>query len=176
MKIDIVDNFLSYHYADSLFRTFRGIKDEPGHHFPWFFADDLNHQTQLGNYYFTNIVVDNYEVVGSPWLLLFEPLLSNLSINLSDVSKRVKRIKANMYPRTQFRVHHSSHTDYDPNLGLRTCLYYVNTNDGVTIFDGKRKIKSRKNRALFFDGSTRHHSTTPTKCNWRCSINIDYRD
>ena len=63
MKIDIVDNFLSYHYADSLFRTFRGIKDEPGHHFPWFFADDLNHQTQLGNYYFTNIVVDNYEVL-----------------------------------------------------------------------------------------------------------------
>ena len=72
-------------------------------------------------------------------------------------------------------VHHEPHTDYEPNLGLRTCLYYVNTNNGFTIFDGKRKIRSKKNRAIIFDGSIKHHSTTPTNCNWRGSINIDFK-
>ena len=47
-------------------------------------------------------------------------------------------------------------------------------NNGFTVFDGKRKIRSKKNRAIMFDGSTKHHSTTPTDSNWRCSINIDY--
>ena len=81
----------------------------------------------------------------------------------------------NLYPRTQRRVHHSTHIDYQPNSGLRTCLYYVNTNNGVTIFDGKKTVKSIKNRIALFDGSIPHHSTTLTDVNYRCSINIDYK-
>ena len=45
----------------------------------------------------------------------------------------------------------------------------------MTVFDGKRKVKSKKNRAIIFDGATMHHSTTPTDCNWRVSISIDYK-
>ena len=40
--------------------------------------------------------------------------------------------------------------------------------------DRKKTIKCKKNRAIIFDGSILHHSTTPTDVNYGCSINIDY--
>ena len=79
------------------------------------------------------------------------------------------------YPRSAVTTHTPSHVDYDPDSGFETCLYYVNDNNGMTVFDGKRKVRSKKNRAIIFDGATKHHSTTPTNFNWRASINIDYK-
>ena len=165
MKIDIIDDFLTDYYANIFVKTFGDSK------FPWFFVDDLNHVQRRGNYYFNHSVIREYEVKSQHWLPIFEPLVNRIGVSFRNVYK----LKVNLYTRTQFRVHHFSHTDYDPNLGLRTCLYYVNTNNGFTVFDGKRKIRSKKNRAIIFDGSTKHHSTTPTDSNWRCSINMDYK-
>ena len=36
-------------------------------------------------------------------------------------------------------------------------------------------FKCKNNRAIIFDGSIPHHSTTPTDVNYACSLNIDYR-
>ena len=86
------------------------------------------------------------------------------------------RLKVNLYPRTQRRIHHESHVDYDPDSGFETCLYYVNTNNGITKFDGTFKsIKSKRNRIALFNGSNYHHSTSPTDSNYRTSVNIDYK-
>tara|TARA_B100000427_G_C15203053_1_gene461223 strand:- start:53 stop:571 length:519 start_codon:yes stop_codon:yes gene_type:complete len=170
MKIDIVDDFLSSYHADMYEKIFngmnRGLDD-----FQWYFSNNLNGKFYLGNYYFNNNVFSRVDNVNNQNLMhLFDSILFKLQVPLD----RLWRIKVNLYPRTQFRVHHFSHTDYEPNIGLRTCLYYVNTNNGMTVFDGKKKIRSKKNRAILFDGSNTHHSTTPTDVNYRCSINIDY--
>ena len=170
MKIEIVDNFLSDYCADSYVKIFNGI-GQVATPFPWAFYNDLNGVERIGNYYFNHQLILNYKVKSNEWLSIFQPLISTIGIPFDNVW----RLKVNLYPRTQRRVHHSTHIDYQPNSGLRTCLYYVNTNNGFTIFDGKRKIGSKKNRAILFDGSNKHHSTTPTDCNYRCSINIDYK-
>ena len=170
MKIEIVDNFLSDYFADTYVKIFDGIGGVATP-FPWAFYNDLNGVERMGNYYFNHQVILNYKVQSDEWLSIFEPLISTIGISFDNVW----RLKVNLYPRTQRRVHHASHTDYRPNSGLRTCLYYVNTNNGVTIFDGKKTVKSIKNRIALFDGSNKHHSTTPTDCNYRCSINIDYK-
>ena len=170
MKIEIVDNFLSSYNSNILMDTFSGKRYGAGI-FQWAFCNDMNYESYLGNYYFNHVLVVNYEVIDSHWMPLFIPLLDKLKIALSNVY----RLKVNLYTRTQRRVHHSSHKDYTSNEGFRTALYYVNTNNGVTIFDGKRTVKSIENRIALFDGSNKHHSTTPTDCNYRCSINIDYK-
>ena len=169
MKIDIIDNFLTSYQADSYVPIFDGMKLGTGL-FPWYFTNNLNDQEYLGNYYFNTIIIQEYDIIFPYWLPIFKPLVDRIGISFDNVW----RLKVNLYPRTQFRDHHHSHIDYPADSGFRTCLYYVNTNNRVTIFDGKRKVKSKKNRAIFFDGSTLHHSTTPTNCNWGCSINIDY--
>jgi len=169
MKIEIVNNFLSDYFADNYVKIFDGIR-HAAPSFPWFFHNDLNGVERMGNYYFNHQVILNYKVQSDQWWPIFEPLISTIGISFDNVW----RLKVNLYPRTQRRVHHAPHIDYRPNSGLRTCLYYVNTNNGVTIFDGKKTVKSKKNRAILFDGSNKHHSTTSTDCNYRCSINIDY--
>ena len=72
---------------------------------------------------------------------------------------------------------HNEHVNNFPlkqNKSLTTCLYYLNDSNRVTIFDGKRKVKAKGNRAIFFDGTNTHHSTTPTDANCGISFNIDY--
>ena len=171
MKIEIIDDFLSSYYADIYEKTFNGM-NRGFSMFPWYFANNLNDKKYKGNYYFTNCC---YDVVGgvnnSKETPLYEPLLNKIGITIPNV----KRIKSNLYPWTGRRIHHQTHTDYEPNLGLRTCLYYVNDSNRVTIFDGKKRIRCKGNRAIIFDGSIPHHSTTPTNVNYGCSINIDYR-
>ena len=170
MKIEVVDNFLSDYYADSYIKLFDG-KSRGQRQFSWFFCNDLNDIERGGNFYFNSILIQENQVLDPRWLPIFEPLVSRLGLSFD----RVWRFKLNLYPRTQRRVHHVSHVDYPPNRGLKTCLYYINTNNGYTKFDGTFKsVKSKKNRAVLFDGSSLHHSTTPTDCNYRCSINIDY--
>ena len=172
--IQIVDNFLSSYESDNLIKTFDGKIDGywASELFPWTFINDLNGEEYLGNYYFNKILMKNYEVPSknaSYWMPLFEPLIKRIGC------RNIFRLKVNLYPRTHRRVHHSPHIDYESNSGLRTALYYVNTNNGFTFFDGTRsKVKSKENRIAFFDGSNKHHSTTPTDCNYRVTINVDY--
>ena len=170
MKIEIVDNFLSDYYANMLGSYFNGAS-RGDDCFPWYFTNDLNDISYKGNYYFSNLVFHRSKSVMNEGLLpLFDPLLIRLKINIGDVY----RIKANLYSWKGRRRHHQTHTDYPSGRNLRTCLYYVNDSNRVTIFDGKKKIRCKGNRAILFDGSTPHHSTTPTDVNYGCSINIDY--
>ena len=64
MKIDIIDDFLTDYQHQSLLRTF-GFSEGPklGRSFPWYFNDNLNDEKRLGNYYFTNIVMDGYNIL-----------------------------------------------------------------------------------------------------------------
>ena len=170
MKIDIIDNFLTSYQADSYVNIFNGI-DEGTELFPWYFTNNLNEKSYVGNYYFNNVVIRDHRVENGLWLPIFEPLVNRIGISFNDVW----RLKVNLYPRTHLRVHHEPHCDYEPDCGVRTCLYYVNNNNGMTVFDGKKKVRSKKNRAILFDGSNKHHSTTPSDSNWRCSINVDFK-
>ena len=53
-------------------------------------------------------------------------------------------------------------------------LFYVNTNNGFTILEDGTKVESIANRALFFDSSKSHKSTTCTDEDIRVNININY--
>jgi len=168
MNIEIIDNFLPSYHNDFYNKTFNNSIGDP---FSWFFVDELNNLNYKGNFYFCNNAYDlTLNVNNTSQHAMYQPLLNRLNITMSNV----KRIKANLYPWKGRRIHHQTHTDYQPNLGLRTCLYYVNDSDRVTVFDGKKRIKCKNNRAILFDGSIPHHSTTPTDANYACSVNIDY--
>ena len=162
MQLRIVDVFLNISQADAI----ENFLVEGG--FPWYFRDNLNEHTQLGNYYSNHTFLEEGEMC-SDFIDILNDMASLIPV---DPTKGYTRIKANLYPRTHLRVHHKSHTDYSKGDNQFTCLYYVNTNNGYTIIDGKKKIKSKKNRAIFFDGSLLHHSTTCTDVNYRCSINF----
>ena len=95
-----------------------------------------------------------------------EPLLRKVE------PKALKRIKANLYPRTKELLYHGVHTDFD--YDHKAMIYYLNTNNGYTILKDGVKIKSIQNRALFFNPQEEHQSTTCTDLKCRMNININY--
>ena len=77
-----------------------------------------------------------------------------------------------MYPSTSKRYHHPDHIDY--SYSHKGAIFYVNTNDGITVLEDGTEIKSIENRVLLFDPSTKHHSTTCTDQKVRININFNY--
>lgn len=83
------------------------------------------------------------------------------------------RIKANLIPRTEQQIIHEYHLDHDHFDG-NVAIFYVNTNDGYTIFKDGTKIDSIENRLLIFDADILHTGTTCTDQKVRCLINFMY--
>jgi hypothetical protein len=79
------------------------------------------------------------------------------------------RIKGNLYPSTETIVHHMDHIDYEfPHRGA---IFYLNTNDGLTVVNNQ-EVESIENRLLLFDPTVPHHSTTYT--NDKCRVNVNF--
>lgn len=109
------------------------------------------------SYYFTHLF-EYYEIFGA--------LLEKLS------PSKIIRIKANLYPSTEKIEKHSNHIDYDyENIGA---IYYLNTNNGLTILEDTVEVESVRNRLLLFDGSKLHCSTTCTDDKCRVNINMNF--
>ena len=67
------------------------------------------------------------------------------------------------------------HADVNPNVkNCKVAIYYVNTNNGYTLFKNNKKVMSEKNKLVIFDANTEHASTTCTNQDYRIVINFNY--
>ena len=67
------------------------------------------------------------------------------------------------------------HKDCPWDFKWWTAIFYVNTNNGKTIFKhNKEQISSRENRVVIFDGRLKHAGTTCTDAKNRIVINLNY--
>ena len=81
------------------------------------------------------------------------------------------RIKANLNPISHKLIKFNGHKDQD--FKCKIAIYYVNTNNGYTMINGE-KVKSKKNRMVFFDSTLEHYGTNSTDCNNRMVVNFNY--
>jgi len=118
------------------------------------------------NYQFTHRFYDNDTIV-SDYIKLLYPIIDKLN------PKSLIRIKANLIPRTEKIIQHQYHTDYDYE-GAKTSIFYVNTNNGYTLFRNGTKVDSVENRLVTFDCKEEHTGTTCTNEKIRVVINFNY--
>ena len=117
---------------------------------------------QLQNIMYVDCVpLNEYFQYVSPVLALLRPKAIGLC-----------RVKVNLNPRTQERVYHGMHTD--TYFTSRTAVYYLNTNDGITLFETGQEVKSVSNRIVFFPSHIKHTGTTCTDQKRRVVLNINY--
>lgn len=161
--MQIIDNFLSK-------KEFEIIKTNLfGSSFPWFYNDfilerDVCECNKVFNYQLTHTFFSNN--ITSNFYHLIKPIVKKLR------TVSLLRIKANLNPRTDKHIILGMHTDYD--IKCYTSLFYVNTNNGYTLFDNGKKVKSIQNRLVTFDSSLLHSSVTCTDEKVRCVINLNY--
>lgn len=157
-EIKIIDNFLDNFQFKNLKDFFFG-KD-----INWFFNDFITIKND-GEFQFTHYFYDNFSV-NSDYFNFILPILNKLQC------KSLIRIKANLTTKSNQIKNFKLHTDY--NFNCNTAIFYLNTNNGKTIFENKKEIKSIENRMIIFPSKLKHTGTTHTDEKIRIVLNINY--
>ena len=88
------------------------------------------------------------------------------------------RIKANANPRTEKIVVSGFHQDVSERRLLesepKTAIFYINSNDGYTLFEDGTKVESVANRVVTFPANLKHTGTSCTDKTCRIVINFNY--
>jgi len=162
-NIDIIDNVLDPIELKEL--QYQLIESN---NFPWYYSP-FSVSAGDGQYQFTHLFyVPNEGKVSS-----YCHLLNKLN-NIIKPSCLV-RIKANLNTKTESNLVKNFHTDYDYPT-LKTSIFYVNSNNGTTIFKDGTSIQSIENRLVTFNSNLLHTGTTCTDENVRVLINFNYFD
>jgi len=163
----IVDNFLSE-------EEFKNIKDYLIYsgNLDWYTRIGVSDRGESDGYFLIHMFYNNFRPSSNHFSSI-HPLLRKID----PIS--IIRIKANFYPKTNTIKHHNFHVDFldenDEPIHCKGCLFYLNTNNGKTIFENGVEVDSVENRALFFDPAIYHKSTTCTDdAIGRFNINFNY--
>jgi len=156
----IIDNFIDD-------KSFKNLSDALlGVEFPWYYNSTKSSIDDQENFQFTHIFFSEKTIKTSQWKLIV-PIIEKLEV------KDLIRVKANLTPKKDVNYKYPMHTDTDLK-GHKTSVFYVNTNNGSTIFQNGKKTKSRANRLVEFDSHQNHAGVDCTDQKVRVVINFNY--
>jgi hypothetical protein len=118
------------------------------------------------NYQFIHIFFKDFNIDKESF-----PIVGPLIDRLNPFA--IERIKANLNPWTNEIIEHGMHWD-SPTSAAKTAIYYLNTNNGYTLFEDGTKVESVANRVVIFDSNVKHTGTTCTDKIFRSLINVVY--
>ena len=167
--IQIHDNFLTQTEYEALYNVF-GSQDVN-----WYYNDFINSPMDDDsdyNFQFVHPIYHyNESETKSPYKKLIDPILSKLNV------ETLLRLKFNMNTRTNKIIESNFHVDIGTYLNTyKIAIFYLNSNDGYTLFECGRKIESVANRVAIFDGKLKHCGTSCTNQKNRIVLNINYID
>ena len=167
----IIDNFLD----KTVFNNIQKVM--MGYDFPWYFQTDKekynvekNPQETLNNltqFQFSHLLYEKF-YPKSVYFDMLNPLLNKLKV------KSLLKCKANLNPYSQKLMKGFFHVDYEDTDSL-TAIYYLNTNNGYTMFKEKsKKVMSKENRIVIFNSKMLHYGTNSTDNKSRVVLNLNY--
>ena len=160
--IDVHNQFLSEEELYTLKKNIFGNE-----YFPWYYS---NYKVIPGDniVQFTHIFYENNSINSQCYNFL-EPILNKIN------PSAIRRIKANLNYREKNFKAFDFHTDFTENFeNQKTAIFYLNTNNGHTVFESGEKINSVENRMIIFPGNLKHTGTTHTDTSIRCLINFNW--
>ena len=165
--IQVHENFLTQTEYEALYNVF-GTQDVN-----WYYNDFINSPMDDDSDYNFQFVHPIYHYdeskTKSPYKKLIDPILSKLNVEV------LLRMKFNMNIRTNEIIESNFHVDLDLNT-YKIAIFYLNSNDGYTLFECGKKIESVANRVVIFDGKLKHCGTSCTNQKNRIVLNINYID
>jgi len=157
---EVIDNFLDEISLNKVCESILGSA------FPWYYNDSV--VVKDDGFQFVHLFYENC-LPNSNCFNLLNPILKKLEY------KGLVRVKANTTTRTDEHVIHKYHTDFPYNCtNAYTSVFYLNTNDGGTVFEEGGEVNSLKNRLVTFPVHKNHSGKTCTDEKRRVVINFNY--
>ena len=157
----IIDNFVS----DIFFNSFKNkILDRD---FAWYHQNskvsDNDNQQQFTHVFYQNNSLHTEKVNFE----LIKPILYTLNV------KTLLRVKLNLQIKEDKVKPTLFHTD-NKIKDSTTAIFYLNTNNGKTLFENNKEVKSVANRVVIFPSYLKHAGTTHTDTKYRIVLNINF--
>lgn len=177
MAIEIIDSLLSTQDLKTLQSAFLSSSADMPQRPLWNVSPVVSVNPPadpVENIQFCHALYSMYHPDISAFYYLLEPILAKL--NYTSLLKS----KANLNIRAPYIVEHGFHTDYNADIlnkhkdAIKTAIFYVNTNDGYTVFEDGTRVESVANRLVVFPCHMRHTGTSTTNKPLRCVINLNY--
>ena len=135
---------------------------------PWYYQQSARVPEGAPCQYINLIYYDNQFFMDvSPTLM---KCLRILTDQLNAVA--LLKIKVNATPRNA--PEQVWHTDWQISTPSKTCVLYLNDNDGYTEFMDGTKVESVANTAVIFDTNTKHRGVSATNVDRRLVLNVSY--
>jgi len=170
MSYKVIDNFMPENEFRQLQEVMMGV------YMPWYFNPFIvSQEVDAEKFQFTHTFFNGYNSDGggqSPTFEMLHPFLNTLN------PKEILRIKANLGTRTLTNEQGGFHVDFTDTV-CKTAVFYLNTNNGHTIFDvdGELvKVDSLENRFVTFDSNIMHTGVSQTDTSARFVLNINYTE
>ena len=156
-NLKIIPNYLKYY-------TFTELKNiVTDKNFRWYFRQSKGEPEQYNNLLYYD---HEFSKDVTPKL---KHILAAICSQLGAIA--VLRININSTPRNA--PEQTWHTDWVISTQSKTCVLYLNDNDGYTEFKDMR-VDSVANTAVIFDTNIEHRGVPPTNVDRRLVININY--
>ena len=159
--MEVIENFLSQPNLDQLKNSILSEK------FPWYYIDYVASPADDKNFYFIHEAMRDQRQ-SSDWLPIFHPIMGRLNYST------LIRLRANLYTRKEEQAGDSFHVDIPGDPYNMSAIFYLNTNNGYTLFKNNKKVESVENRLILFKGSTEHCSVPQTDTKSRVVVNINF--
>jgi len=167
--IEVVDDFLPEEQYQLIYDYFMGNlnKGDIAHSCVWTYHSGISLPND-GHFQFIQQIFCRNTII-SPAFSILNPILQKENV------VAVARIKANMLLKTEDLLvfDWAFHTDLT-DTPATTAIYYINSNDGYTLFEDGLKIESIANRFVKFPCNYKHTGTTCTNTDRRVLINFNY--
>lgn len=173
MSREIIDNALSNETANN-------IKQEVfSQHFPWFYINTTLHEGPQFDHkkeFKFHHYVCGYDITSSPVIKYVQPIFNKLNVAAVVLCRIFLTTYTGENVNQGFHVDKCVEFDNNPIFKyMKTAIYYVNTNDGGTLFESdKQFVQSVENRLLVFNSQERHAAVTATDVAARIVVNINY--
>ena len=155
MKLEIIDDLLPQTNFDTISRVFASRQ------VAWTCV--YNDPTQTG-VQFCHVLYAHFAPCSHIWSVL-EPIHPVMKPHA------YLRVKANLQPKAEKIIQNNFHIDF---ANCITSIFYLNSNNGYTLFEDGTKIDSVANRLITFDSNLKHTGTTCTDQPTRMVINFNY--
>ena len=162
--IEVFDNFLEHELIKKISDK---IKNKQRSYSDLIISFDKRICDELDNHQMYNMIYSDDEPK-SDMFHLIRGIMMNGKFNFKSLIK----IKANLSFRTTEKIIHGYHVDVP--YECKTAIYYLNTNDGCTMFEDGREVGSVENRLVIFNSHLAHTGTTCTDQKIRSVINFNY--
>ena len=134
-----------------------------GYNFPWYFSEKTYEKDN--DFQFVHLFYNENEIK-SNYFYLIEPILIKLNC------KKILRIKANLTTKQKSSYVFGFHNDV--NEDCITSIFYLNSNNGKTVFEKNISYKSEENCMISFPSNLKHSGTTHTDEKIRVVLNLNY--